>query len=101
MGKNRDSLRIIADILSSINSGANKTKIMFSANLSFRLLEKYLGIVISSGLVHVNGSRYELTQQGVEFVKRYSDFQEHYVSARRLLESLDFERKNLSLMYEY
>ncbi len=98
MGKNRDSLRIVADILNSINSGANKTKIMFSANLSFKLLEKYLTIVVNSGLVQINGSKYELTLQGQEFVKKYSSFQERSISAHKLLESLDFERKNLSLM---
>ena len=98
MGKNRDSLRIVADILNSINLGANKTKIMFSANLSFKLLEKYLTLVINSGLVQINGSTYELTIHGQEFIKKYESFQEHTTFAYKLLESLDFERKNLSLM---
>ena len=98
--KNRDSLRIIADILSSTNSGVSKTKIMFSANLSFKLLEKYLAIVIGSGLVQVNGSKYELTLQGREFIKNYNTIEERYVSAHKMVESLDSERKKLSLIYE-
>jgi predicted transcriptional regulator len=42
LGKNRDRLSIVAAILEAVNSGASKTRIMFSANLSFSLLEKYL-----------------------------------------------------------
>lgn len=40
LGKNRDRLSIVAAILEAVNSGASKTRIMFSANLSFSLLEK-------------------------------------------------------------
>jgi len=86
--------------LSSINSGANKTKIMFSANLSFKLLEKYLATVIDSGLVQMDGALYKLTKEGQEFVKKYYIYQERSISANKLLASLDFERKNLCVLYE-
>jgi len=43
----------VADILEAANSGANKTHIMFGANLSFKLLEKYLGLVVDAGFVCV------------------------------------------------
>ena len=50
MGKNRDRVSIIAAILESAHSGSSKTRIMFSANLSFSLLGKYLGVAVSAGL---------------------------------------------------
>src|SRR3989304_1871834 len=37
--KNRDRVRIVADLLEAAGSGSGKTKIMFGANLSFKLLE--------------------------------------------------------------
>jgi predicted transcriptional regulator len=42
MGKYRDGLGIIADILHAAGSGAKKTRIMGVANLSYTLFEKYL-----------------------------------------------------------
>jgi len=46
LGKYRDSLCIVAAILESANSGASKTRIMYQANLSFSLLEKYLDVAV-------------------------------------------------------
>ncbi len=34
--------------------GANKTRIMYRANLGFRLLEKYLAMAVNAGFVWVN-----------------------------------------------
>ncbi len=58
MGKNRDKVDIIAAILKAAGDGANKTKIMFGANLSFKLLEKYLETVMNIGFVQTIASRY-------------------------------------------
>jgi len=40
MGKYRDRLQIIADILSVVRDGAKKTHVMYQANLSFTLLKR-------------------------------------------------------------
>ena len=100
MGKNRDRLSIIADVLEAAKSGACKTHIMFRANLSFRLLEKYLAVALDAGFVRFEGSRYELTEDGQAFLKHYRGFFEHNVHAQKLLEDLSHERERLTLMCE-
>jgi predicted transcriptional regulator len=99
LGKYRDSLSIIGDILRIADSGANKTKIMFSANLSFKLLEKYLAIVINSGLIEIRDKSYELTPLGREFVKDYDAFKERYSITQQMLESVTGERRKLLATY--
>jgi predicted transcriptional regulator len=96
MGKNRDRVSIIAAILEAVNLGATKTRIMFNANLSFKLLEKYLNICIFAGFVRVERSNYKLTSRGQEYLKHYRLFEERYMRAQRLLEALDCERERLS-----
>jgi predicted transcriptional regulator len=100
LGKNRDRLCIVAAILEAANSGATKTHIMVGAHLSFSLLEKYLGVVEGAGFVRVEGSKYELTFRGREFLVQYRHFRERYVGAQKLLEALGCEREKLVLMCE-
>ena len=100
MGKNRDRLCIVADILEVAYSGASKTHIMFGANLSFKLLEKYLGVAMNAHFLRVEGSRFVLTEQGQEFLRQYRHFVERYAMAQQSLESLDGEREKLGLMCE-
>jgi predicted transcriptional regulator len=95
LGKNRDSLGIVAAILESANSGASKTHIMFQANLSFSLLEKYLDVACTAGFVQPGSGRYQLTELGREFLKEYKRFHERYDRAWRTLESLSSERERL------
>ena len=97
MGKNRDRLSIIAAILEAANMGASKTRIMFAANLSFSLLEKYLAVALKSDFVRVEGYRYSLTEHGREFLKQYKYFEDRYIRAQTLLESLSSEREKLAL----
>jgi hypothetical protein len=68
--------------------------------MSFRLLEKYLGVVVGAGFVRVEGCRYVLTEHGREFLKRYRRFHKRYVGAQKLLEVLGCEREKLGLMCE-
>ncbi len=100
MGKNRDRLSIIAAILEAANSGASKTHIMFMANLSFSLLEKYLDVVVGAGFVRAKGYRYELTEHGREYLKQFKNFHERYLMAQKLLVALGSEHDKLALMCE-
>ena len=99
-GKNRDRVGIVAAILETSRYGSSKTRIMQRANLSFSLLEKYLDVAIGAGFVRVEGSMYKLTEHGREFLKEYSSYEERYVKAEKLLESLICEREKLLLMVE-
>jgi len=65
VSKYRDRLQIIADMLSIARNGAKKTQIMYQANLSYRLLGRYLREVLNAGLVKFeNGNSYVLTAKG-------------------------------------
>ena len=100
MGKYRDRLCIVAAVLQAANSGSTKTKIMFAANLSFKLLEKYLDIVVRAGFVEVNDSVYLLTESGQEFLRSYNVFHERYAKAQELIEALGSEHEKLTRLCE-
>jgi predicted transcriptional regulator len=100
LGKNRDRLDIVAAVLEAAKSGASKTRIMDMARLSFALLEKYLEVVRAAGFVQVEGSKYEMTEKGQEFLKNYKHFLEHYVSGQKLLKALSRERQQLNQFFD-
>ena len=50
---------LIAAILEVAQTDANKTKIMYMANLSFRLLEKYLMLALSASFIQQKVSMYD------------------------------------------
>ena len=75
--KNRNSLEIIRDMLSAASEKAKKTRIMYRANLSYRLMEKYLKTILESGLVECDeDSCYMVTWRGKEFLQMYEDYLE-------------------------
>ncbi len=92
MGKNRDRVEIMADVLKAAGNGANKTKIMFMANLSYKLLEKYLDAVMRVGFVQALGSRYKMTEEGRMFLSRYQSFFYKHNEAQKTLSNLADER---------
>jgi predicted transcriptional regulator len=47
----RSNIEIIADMLRVGENGAGKTEIMYSANMSYTQIQKYLGFLMSQGLV--------------------------------------------------
>ena len=75
MGKYRDKLRIIADVLEIVNQGARKTQIMYKANLSYKLLCRYLNDVLAAGLACYNDEDcYVITPKGEEFLSKYEEY---------------------------
>ena len=77
MGKYRGRLDIIADILCVVNNnnGAKKTRIMYNANLSYKLLIYYLNDVVEGGLVTLGTKNYYvLTQKGKEFLAKFGEY---------------------------
>jgi predicted transcriptional regulator len=69
----RDKLKIILDILDICNDGANKTKIVYQANLNFKMANIYLDIMTNEGLLnhqdHSNGKIYLTTNRGKDLLK--------------------------------
>lgn len=84
MGRYRSRLQIIADVLSAAGEGAKKTHIMYGANLSYKLVTRYLDEVVKVGLLEFDGeSLYAVTSVGEEFLQHY----EAYENDRKELES--------------
>ena len=98
--KYRSKLHIIADILKAAENGSKKTRIMYLANLSYQLLEKYLRKVIKAGLMRHNGEFYELTEKGRIFLEKYNDFSEKMSKIRKEIEMIKFEKQVLEQMCE-
>lgn len=51
MHRRRSNIEIIGDMLRVGSNGAGKTEIMYSANMSYSQLQKYLSLLISQGFV--------------------------------------------------
>jgi predicted transcriptional regulator len=92
---NRDRLSIAATILEAASGGALKTRIMYAANLSFKLLEKYIALTLSVNLLQNEGSVYSLTEKGVQFLKKYYHFHERHSRVQKTLKDLAGEREIL------
>ena len=49
----RNRIQIAANIIEIAKHGSRKTRIMYLGNLSFDLLQKYLGMLLDYGLIEV------------------------------------------------
>jgi len=98
MVKYRDRLDIVADVLIAVGKGAKKTKIMYLANLSYSLLEKYLDETVGSGLIFFNHETYEMTEKGRTFIEMYGEFSSKRSKIVSELERVTFEKEVLEKM---
>jgi predicted transcriptional regulator len=75
--KNRHGLEIARDLLSAATDRTKKTRMMYSARLSYRIMEKYLKSLLEKGLLEpVDGSSYLITRKGKIFLQMYADYLE-------------------------
>jgi predicted transcriptional regulator len=74
IGKRRDRLEVIEDILKVANNpnGANKTKLVYMSNLNFNRLSAFLGFLLEKELLEKNGDEniYIITNKGREFLRQ-------------------------------
>ena len=98
--KYRRGFEIIADILKAAKNGAKKTRIMYIANLSHSLLEKYLAKTIDIGFIIWNNDCYQVTERGELFLERFEQFFSRYSKVQRELEKMRFEMEVLERMCE-
>lgn len=99
MSKYRDRLQIVADILSIANARVKKTRIMYQANLSYRLLCRYLNEVVDAGLVKPEDDDcYRLTAKGKEFLNRHEEYAKRCQSLEEHLNSVNDEKDALVRM---
>ena len=100
MGKYRDRLQIVADMLSVVSGNdAKKTRIMYLANLSWDLLNRYLNDLVEAGLLSFGSSGcYVLTPRGKLFLYRFSEYSKRCEKVNEHLNDLDKEKRNLENM---
>lgn len=96
MASYRSRLKIVADVLSVVRGGAKKTQVMYQANLSYKLLTRYLRDVIKAGLVSKAGeNHYKLTPKGFEFLRAFNDYYENRQKLRMQLTHINKEKEVL------
>jgi len=72
----RNSLDICADILKVTQNGANKTRMVYKANLNFNIIKKYIKRLTDSGLLESVNGRFFATEKGSMFLVQYREFVE-------------------------
>jgi predicted transcriptional regulator len=77
VSKRRSNIQIIRDMLKVGENGAGKTEIMYSANMSYTQIQKYLSFLVNHGFI----DRLEVGNPVVTY--QVTD------SGRRLLKSID------------
>jgi predicted transcriptional regulator len=75
LGSYRRRLDIIANILRVASRNAKKTQIMNQANLSYKVLQRYLTKIIEASLINFEDENqsYVLTAKGQEFLNFYKE----------------------------
>ena len=76
--KYRSRTEIVNSILDSANGGATKTKIMYSAFLSYNQLKDYLSILIENSLLeYIEGTKiFRTTEKGLNLLKIHNEMSE-------------------------
>ena len=97
MGTYRSRLDIIADILNVASKDAKKTQIMYQANLSYKVLQKYLAEVVDSSLISFENARhcYQLTDKGKRFLEAYEEYSRSYKHVEERLNDVEMRKRNL------
>jgi len=76
----RTRFDIIIDILKVSLEGANKTKIVYGANLNFKLAQEYIDFMIEAKLLeqedHKNSKVYNATEKGIELLTKFKELTE-------------------------
>lgn len=71
----RNSLEIMAEILSLCKEPQTKTKVMYGTNLSWKMLQQYLSQLTSRGHLEVHHSaiKYLTTRKGLDFLEKWDE----------------------------
>ena len=74
VSRRRSNIEIIADMLRVGETGAGKTEIMYSANMSYSQIQKYLDYLVNQGFINkINLDNtmiaYRVTDSGLKLLK--------------------------------
>lgn len=72
--KRRNNIAIMVDILKAMKMGSmSKTRIVYSTNLNFKRADRYLDLLNRMGLVAYSSEKYDITEQGKEYLKKVNE----------------------------
>ncbi|BCU68117.1 hypothetical protein HS7_15540 [Sulfolobales archaeon HS-7] len=92
-GKKRDRYELIGDILETIRPGVRKTRLMYQANLSFDLANKYIEELEMKGLIIKRADMFFLTERGKLVLDKLRKYNENKRSIDQITDSLEYELK--------
>jgi predicted transcriptional regulator len=75
---NRSRTEIVSSILDAANGGTTKTKIMYTAFLSYNQLNEYLSLLTENNLIeYLDGTnKFKTTEKGLFFLKVHNEIGE-------------------------
>jgi predicted transcriptional regulator len=81
VNRRRSDIEIIADMLKVGENGAGKTEIMYSANMSYAQIQKYLGYLVGQGFINKMkiGNpcvTYQITESGLKLMETINTLRE-------------------------
>lgn len=81
INRRRSDIEIIAEMLKVGENGAGKTEIMYSVNMSYRQIQKYLGFLMAQGFIDRmkmgNPSvTYQVTDSGLKLLELLNQIEE-------------------------
>ena len=79
VGQRRSNIEIIADMLRVGENGAGKTEIMYTANMSYHQIQKYLEYLVNQGFINkINIDNtmiaYQVTEPGFKLLNSFTAF---------------------------
>lgn len=97
LGSYRGRLEIIADILHVVSQNPKKTQIMYRANLSYKVLTRYLTEVSEASLINFEDEKqcYRLTTKGREFLEVYKEYSKGNRHIEKRLNEINGKKKIL------
>ena len=97
MGNYRGRLDIIADILHVASRNAKKTQILYQANLSYAVLQRYLAEITGASLISFEDEKrcYMLTAKGREFLDAYQEYSKTNRHMEKRLNDISTKKKVL------
>ena len=100
MGNYRNRLEIIADILQVASQSAKKTQIMYQANLSYKVLKKYLHDLTVASLISFDfaDQSYVITLKGRDFLEAYKDYSKTSKIAEKRINDVNSKKKELEAL---
>ncbi len=83
----RTRIEIITEILKvCCNGGVNKTKIVYSTNLNFKITDNYLKSLVNKGYI-IAGETYQISESGRDFLNKITEIQTSLNDDKQLLNS--------------